>query len=222
MSFSSEVRDEIKNKYFTFKNRHSKMAANKEAEDKRVYLMEQFLNCGSMSDPEKFYHLEFVCGSEDQASRVCRALEQFSIRAGHTLRKEQHIVYIKDSEGISDLLTVLGAHNAVLRLENVRVLREISGGIQRRVNFETANIIKSTDASVRQVEEIRLIESKIGLKALPDNLREVAVLRLEHPDATLQELAELSAGGISKSGINHRLRKLGRMAEDLKTNETPG
>ena len=216
MSFSSEVKEEIRKKCFTFKNRHSKITNGIDAEYRKELLMVMFLRCGSISDPERFYHLEFVCESEEEARSLCSVIESFDIYPRITERKHHFIVYLKDSEAISAMLSLLSAHQSMMKLENIRILKEMRESIQRQVNCETANISKTVSASVRQTEDIKLISSKLGLSKLPENLRELASLRLERPSATLKELSEALSEDIGRSGVNHRLRRLSRIAEDLR------
>lgn len=218
MSFSSETKNEIKNKCFTSKKRHSKITEYREKSRDREYLMELFCNKGTMSDPEKFYHLEFVCDSEDEAHSVRDIIGGFGISCGLMKRKEHFVVYLKDSEAISDMLTLLGAHKALLDFENIKVLKEMRESVQRRVNCETANISKTVSAAVKQAEDIRYIADRKGLDSLSDSLREAAELRLRFPDATLSELAEEMLG-VGKSGMNHRFRRIAKIAEELRESD---
>ena len=158
--------------------------------DEKEFLMALFIRSGSVSDPEKLYHLDFVCDSPKEAEMTLDAIGGFGITAKLMHRKGKPVVYLKDSESISDMLALLGAHNALLHYENVRVVKEMRGTVQRRVNFETANINKTVSASLKQAEDIELIRDRIGLMNLPDQLREIAELRLEFPEATLQELSD--------------------------------
>ena len=219
MSFSSDAKNEIKNKCFTQKKRHSKITQYADKAKDREYLMELFTDKGTMSDPEKFYHLEFVCDSEKEAAATRAVIKSFNIQCSIMERKGHYVVYLKDSEAISDMLTLLGAHNALLEFENIRVLKEMRENVQRRVNCETANISKTVSASVKQLRDIRYIEEAVGLKRLPDNLREAARLRLKYPDASLKELAE-KLPRVGRSGINHRLRKIAEIADELRTGKT--
>ena len=220
MSFSSDVKNEIRNKSFTPKKRHSKISRYREDFDNREYLRELFLSCGTMSDPRRFYHLEFVCGSDKEALKVKEIIGGFGIQASIMKRKEHYVVYLKDSDAISDMLTLLGAHNALLELENIRVLKEMRESVQRRVNCETANISKTVSASLRQLEAIHYIDENIGIKKLPESLREAAQLRLSYPDASLKELAD-RLPNVGKSGINHRLRRIVELEEELKSGKMP-
>lgn len=219
MSFSSKVKNEIRNKHFTTINRHSKISGNSNLDCDAELLAALFLKCGTVSDPEKSYHLEFLCDSDEEADTAAGALARLGISAGITRRKGRIAVYIKGREGISDLLAALGAYNALLEFENALVLKEMRGGIQRRVNCETANISKTVSASMKQVEDIRYIESTAGLSFLPETLRQVARLRMDFPEATLSELAD-RLPGTGRSGINHRLRKISKIADDMRAGRT--
>ena len=219
MSFSSKVKNEIRNKHFTTINRHSKISGNSNLDCDAELLAALFLKCGTVSDPEKSYHLEFLCDSDEEADTASRALARLGISAGITRRKGRIAVYIKGREGISDILAALGAYNALLEFENALVLKEMRGGIQRRVNCETANISKTVSASMKQVEDIRYIESTAGLSFLPETLRQAARLRMDFPEATLSELAD-RLPGTGRSGINHRLRKISKIADDMRAGKT--
>lgn len=219
MSFSSKVKNEIRNKHFTTINRHSKISGNSNLDCDTELLAALFLKCGTVSDPEKSYHLEFLCDSDEEADTAAGALARLGISAGITRRKGRIAVYIKGREGISDILAALGAYNALLEFENALVLKEMRGGIQRRVNCETANISKTVSASMKQVEDIRYIESTAGLSFLPETLRQAARLRMDFPEATLSELAD-RLPGTGRSGINHRLRKISKIADDMRAGKT--
>lgn len=116
-----------------------------------------------------------------------------------------------------DILNIMGAHSCLLELENIRIMKEMRNNVNRLVNCETANLSKTVNAAVRQVESIKFIQSKIGLKRLPQNLREIAELRLEYPDESLKELGEMLDPPVGKSGVNHRLRKIEKIAEELRS-----
>ncbi|MBO5281608.1 MAG: DNA-binding protein WhiA, partial [Lachnospiraceae bacterium] len=132
------------------------------------------------------------------------------------LRKKYYVVYIKEGEGIVDLLNVMGAHVSLMNLENLRILKEMRNSINRRVNCETANITKTVNAAGRQIEDILYLREHYGLKKLSPGLREMAEVRLEYPDAPLKELGEYLDPPVGKSGVNHRLRKLSELAEQLR------
>ncbi len=183
---------------------------------KRAFLRGAFLCCGSMSDPQKGYHLEFVCADEAQAKQLQEVIAVFDIEAKIILRKKYYVVYIKEGAGIVDLLNVMEAHKSLMELENLRILKEMRNSINRRVNCETANIGKTVQAASRQVEDILYIRDHYGFSKLPDNLREMAEVRLEYPDAALKELGEYLNPPVGKSGVNHRLRKLSELADKLR------
>ncbi len=183
---------------------------------RRAFLRGAFLCVGSISDPEKGYHLEFVSTRESKAKVLQQLIQQFEIEARIVLRKKYHVVYIKEGAGIVDLLNVMGAHGALMKLENLRILKEMRNSINRRVNCETANITKTVNAASRQIEDILFLRDHYGLRRLPPALREMAEVRLEYPDAPLKELGEYLEPPVGKSGVNHRLCKLSEMAARLK------
>lgn len=183
---------------------------------KRAFLRGTFLSIGSMSNPEKGYHLEFVCDSIDKAKQLQDVLAVFDIEAKIVSRKRYQIVYMKESEGIVELLNVMGAHVSLMNLENLRILKDMRNSINRRVNCEAANITKTVNAATKQIEDIQYIRDHYGFDNLSDNLREIAKTRLMYPDATLKELGEYLEPKVGKSGVNHRLRKLSELADRLK------
>lgn len=183
---------------------------------RRAYLRGAFLCTGSISDPQKGYHLEFVCSYEAQAHQIQEVLHGFELEARIVRRKKYYVVYLKEGAGIVDLLNVMGAHLSLMNLENLRIEKEMRNSINRQVNCETANITKTVNAASRQIEDIQLIRERIGFSNLPDNLREVALVRLSHPESSLQELGGYLNPPVGKSGVNHRLRKLSEMAEKIR------
>lgn len=185
--------------------------------EKKAYIRGAFIGGGSISNPEKTYHLEFVTHSEEYANDLRDLINTFSLNSKVIQRKNSFIVYIKEGEQIVDLLNIIGAHTSLLEVENIRIMKEMRNNVNRLVNCETANLSKTVNAAVRQVESIKLIQEKIGLKRLPENLREVAELRLNYPDESLKELGEMLDPPVGKSGINHRLRKIEKIAEELRT-----
>lgn len=183
---------------------------------KRAYLRGAFLASGSISNPEKSYHFEIVCQNPAQAQCLRGLYGGFELDAKVVRRKKYYIVYIKEGAQIVDALNVMGAHVALMNLENVRILKEMRGSVNRMVNCETANIGKVVGAACRQIEDIRCIEERMGLTELAPALREMALLRLNYPDSPLAELGALCDPPIGKSGVNHRLRKLSGIAEKLR------
>ncbi len=183
----------------------------------RAFLRGAFLCAGSMSDPAKSYHLEFVCGTRQQAEQLQSIIQEFQIEAKIIKRKKYDVVYLKEGSGIVDLLNVTGAHVSLMNLENLRIVKEMRNSINRRVNCETANISKTVAAASKQVEDILLIRDKYGFEKLPEGLRQMAEVRLEYPDAALKELGEYLNPKVGKSGVNHRLRKLSEIADRIRS-----
>ena len=181
---------------------------------RRAFIRGAFLASGSISDPEKFYHFEIACVAEPKAEQLRELIATFDIEAKIVRRKKYYVVYIKEGSQIVDILNVMEAPVALMELENIRILKEMRNSVNRQVNCETANINKTVSAAVKQMDDIRYIQAVIGLDGLPDNLREM--VRLERPDATLKELGEALNPPVGKSGVNHRLRKLGILADDLR------
>ncbi len=183
----------------------------------RAWLRGVFLSAGSMSDPQKSYHLEFVCDENAQAVQLREVLSEFQIEARIIGRKKYQVVYLKEGAGIVDLLNVMGAHVSLMELENMRILKEMRNSINRRVNCETANISKTVTAAGRQIEDILLIRDRYGFENLPNNLRQMAEVRLEYPDAALKELGGYLEPVVGKSGVNHRLRRLSEIADRIRS-----
>lgn len=183
---------------------------------RKAYLRGVFLGGGSISDPEKTYHLELVTNNEDFAEDIKELLNFYELGAKVVERKGNYVVYIKEGEHIVNFLNIIGAHNALLNLENVRIYKEMRNNVNRIVNCETANLDKTLNAALRQIENIEYIKATMGLDKLPAGLAEIAELRLEYKEASLKELGEMMSPAIGKSGVNHRLRKLDQIAENLK------
>ena len=183
---------------------------------KRAFIRGAFLASGSMSDPNKSYHFEIVCRTMEQAEQLQQLMNGFETEAKIVERKGHYVVYLKEGSQIVDMLNVMEAYVSLMNLENVRILKEMRNSVNRKVNCETANISKTVNAAVKQLEDIELIRSKLGLDQLPQNLREMALIRLEYPEAALKELGNYLTPPVGKSGVNHRLRKLAEIAENLR------
>lgn len=186
---------------------------------RRSFIRGIFLSAGSMSDPNKSYHFEIVCSSEKMARQIKELICGFSMDAKIVQRKKAYVVYLKEGSQIVDILNIMEAHISLMELENVRILKEMRNTVNRKVNCETANINKTVSAAVKQVEDITYLRDTIGFEKLSEGLEEIALVRLSHPDATLKELGELLSPPVGKSGVNHRLRKLGEMAEKVRQNK---
>ena len=186
---------------------------------KRAFIRGAFLASGSISDPEKGYHLEIVCSEERKAEQLQELIRSFDIDAKIVMRKKSHVVYVKEGAQIVDMLAVMEANVSLMNLENIRIVKEMRNSVNRKVNCETANINKTVNAAVKQTEDIRLIEQKMGFHNLNEGLAEIAELRLQYPEATLKELGMMLNPQVGKSGVNHRLRKLSEIADGLRVNE---
>ncbi|MGN0710811.1 MAG: DNA-binding protein WhiA [Anaerovoracaceae bacterium] len=183
---------------------------------RKAYLRGVFLASGTITDPEKSYHIEFVCTTQTLANDVKKLINSFvGLHAKQIQRKKSYVVYVKESEQIVDILNILKAHGQLLKFEDTRILKEMRNKTNRISNCDSANLDKTLNAAEKQIMAIKTIENKKGLDSLNDKLREVAYLRLENPEATLQELADMMDPPMKKSGINHRLKKLEEIAENL-------
>jgi len=184
---------------------------------RRSFIRGAFLAAGSVSNPNKAYHFEIVVSQEQNGELLCEVMRSFDIDAKMIARKYHYVVYVKEGSQIVDLLNVMEAHVALMEFENVRILKDMRNTINRKVNCEAANINKTVKAAARQVEDILYIKEKIGLATLAEGLEEIALLRTAYPEASLKELGEMLSPPVGKSGVNHRLKKLSEIAEDLRT-----
>ena len=183
---------------------------------KIAFLRGAFLLSGSVCNPNKNYHLEFVVDIEDLAYPLLNILNIFDLNAKMSTRKSGFIVYLKEIDHIIKLLTLIGAHQSILEMENIRIIKETRNSVNRQINCDQANINKMVTAAFHQIENIQYIANTVGFSNLPNNLRETAELRLSYPEASLSELAEHLGDGVTKSGINHRLRRINEIAQQLK------
>lgn len=191
----------------------------KQSDDKtRAYLRGAFLASGSVNNPETSrYHLEISSIYEEHNQDICDLLNQFDLNARTLERRNGYITYLKGAEKIADFLTLIGATNSMLKFEDVRIVRDMRNSVNRLVNCETANMNKTIDAASKQIDNIHFIESTVGLQSLPEKLQEIAELRIQNPEISLKELGEMiPSGAISKSGINHRIRKINDFADNLR------
>ena len=186
---------------------------------KRAFIRGAVLASGSMSDPEKSYHFEIVCATREKAEQIQKIMKCFELDGKIVLRKKSFVVYLKEGSQIADVLNVMEAHVALMEFENVRILKDMRNTVNRKVNCETANINKTVSAAVKQIDDIRYIQETKGLDKLPEGLKDMALTRLTYPEASLKELGSLLTPPVGKSGVNHRLRKLSEMAEELRTKQ---
>ncbi|MBQ8913202.1 MAG: DNA-binding protein WhiA [Lachnospiraceae bacterium] len=183
---------------------------------KQSFIRGAFIARGSVTDPEKGYHFEIVCDTEELALLLIDIIKDFEIEAKLVERKKSYVVYIKDGSMIVDLLNVMGAHMSLMDMENVRILKDVRNRVNRKVNCETANLNKTVNAAVKQIEDIQYIEKTKGLKYLPDGLRLIAEIRLEEPELSFYDLGQKMTPPLGKSGVNHRLRKISEIAGELR------
>lgn len=218
-SFAEHVKEEINRKTFTSKAKVCKIEqvlSGAGRREKRAFLRDAFLRTGSMSDPAKAYHLEYVCDTQQEAEAVRTLLSEFDIRAGMFARTGKHVVYLKSGDAIASLLRVLGAHVSLMEMENNLIYKDMRNNVNRRVNCDTANIAKTVHASARQTEAILYLESIGELDRLEESLREAARLRLNNPDASIGALADMMEPPLTKSGMNHRLQKILETEQSLR------
>lgn len=187
----------------------------------RSYLRGAFLASGSVNNPETSrYHLEIYSLYEEHNQDICTMMNYFDLNAKVAERRNGYITYLKEAEKISEFLVLIGATNAMLKFEDIRIVRDMRNNVNRLVNCDTANLNKTIDAATKQIENIELIKKEVGLDALPPKLKEVAEMRLHYPEMSLKELAEsLPNGAISKSGMNHRLRKINEYADKIRNGQ---
>jgi len=183
---------------------------------KRAFIRGAFLASGSISDPEKTYHFEIVAPNESKALQLQNIINSFGMDAKIVQRKKYYVVYIKEGSQIVDLLNIMEAHVSLMNLENVRILKEMRNSINRQVNCEAANINKTVMAATKQIDDILFIKDQMGLSDLAEGLEDIAILRINYPEASLKELGDMLNPPIGKSGVNHRLRKLSNLADNLR------
>ena len=212
MSFASDIKDELLG--LKMWDMNSQMKQDEQLA--RLCIREAFIKSGSMNDPNKKYHLEIMFKTKKKAEEMQILLNNFNINAKIIKREKDYMLYLKDGEEISEFLALIGANSSVIKFEEIRVLKETRNDINRLVNCETANLNKTINAAVKQIEDIKLIKKKHKFSSLPENLQEIAELRIANPDVSLVELGKMLSEPIGKSGVNHRLKKLSAIAEDLR------
>ena len=212
MSFASDIKDEL----LGLKMWDMNSSMKQDEQLARLCIREAFIKSGSMNDPNKKYHLEIMFKTKKKAEEMKTLLNNFNINAKIIKREKEYMLYLKDGEEISEFLALIGANSSVIKFEEIRVLKETRNDINRLVNCETANLNKTINAAVKQIEDIKLIKRKRKFSNLPENLQEIAELRIANPDVSLIELGKMLKEPIGKSGVNHRLKKLSAIAEDLR------
>ena len=187
-------------------------------EVKKTILRGSFLGSGSCTDPEKSYHLEMIFGDRKNAEYIANLAKDYDVQFKIIDSKDKFMLYIKEADQVSNFLACIGANKAVLKLEDVRIFKEMKNNVNRMVNCETANLNKTVDAAVNQIEDIKFLKKMNRFEELGPEVREVALLRLEHPESSLKELGEMLSEPIGKSGINHRLKKIQNLADEIRGN----
>ena len=186
---------------------------------KKAFIRGSFLGSGSINDPNKKYHIEISLENKEYANILKNIMQEFEITFKELERKSSYSLYSKDGEEISKFLALIGASKAVINFEEIRVIRDIRNNVNRKVNCETANLNKTVNAAVRQIEDIKFIYNSKAEDKLSDSLKEIANLRMENPDISLVELGKLLKEPIGKSGVNHRLKKIQEIANELRGNK---
>lgn len=204
MSFASEIKDELLELKMWDINSNMKQ----DEQLARLCIREAFIKSGSINNPSKKYHLQIMFKENKKAEEMRLLLENFNINAKIIKKDKEYMLYIKDGEEISNFLALIGANNSVLRFEEVRVIKETRNEINRIVNCETANLNKTINASIEQIAAIEKLQKTGKFNKLNDNLKEIAILRLENPDMALSDLGKLLKNPVGKSGVNYRLKKI--------------
>ena len=212
MSFSSDIKDEL------LELKMWDLGSNMKQDEQlaRLYIREAFIKSGSMNDPNKKYHLQIMFKEKAKAEEMQTLLNNFNIHAKIIKKEKDYMLYLKDGEEISEFLALVGANKSVIKFEEVRVIKETRNDINRLVNCETANLNKTINASVNQIEDINKIKKAGKFNELPETLKEIAEVRINNPEMSLIELGKLLDKPIGKSGVNHRLKKLSQISEELK------
>ena len=212
MSFSKDLKDEL------LELKMWDLGSNMKQDEQlaRLYIREAFIKSGSLNDPNKKYHLQIMFKEKAKAEEMQTLLNNFNIHAKIIIKEKDYMLYLKDGEEISEFLALVGANKSVIKFEEIRVIKEKRNDINRLVNCETANLNKTINASVKQIEDIKKIKKAGKFNELPETLKEIAEVRINNPEMSLIELGKLLDKPIGKSGVNHRLKKLSQIAEELK------
>lgn len=211
MSFSSELREEL----IELKMWDNNSNLEQDEQLARLIIREAFIKKGFINDPNKEYHLEILFKTKKKAEQLKEIIENFGINIKLTTKNLDYMLYLKEGEEISSFLALIGANKSVIKFEEIRVMKETRNNINRLVNCETANLNKTINAAVKQIESIRKLKKNKKFNNLPENLKELANLRIERPDATYEELGKMLSKPIGKSGVSHRLEKISRIADEI-------
>ncbi len=212
MSFATDVKDEL----LELKMWDANSSLPQEEQIAKLLIREEFIKSGFMSDPNKEYHLEVLFKTKKKADEYNVLLKKFNIQGKITKKGNGYITYIKDGEAIAEFLAFIGANNAVLRFEEIRVLKDARNNVNRIVNCETANLNKTLETAKLQIDNIKYLKEHKKFDTLSDNLKEVATLRIKNPDLSYEEIGKMLKEPMSKSCVSHRLNKINRIVEELK------
>ena len=213
MSFSQEVREEL----LELKMWDNNSSLKQDEQLARLLIREAFIKTGFINNPNKDYHLEILFKSKKKSEEVKDIIQNFGIDIKITKKDSQYMLYLKDGEEISSFLALIGANKAVIKFEEIRVIKDTRNNINRLVNCETANLNKTINAAVKQIEAIKKLKKNKKFNKLPENLKEIANIRIEHPDITYEELGKMLSKPIGKSGVSHRLEKIVEIANEKNT-----
>ena len=210
MSFSGEVREEL----LELKMWDNNSSLKQDEQLARLLIREAFIKTGFINDPNKDYHLEILFKTKKKSEEVKEIIQNFGIDIKFTKKDSQYMLYLKDGEEISSFLALIGANKAVIKFEEVRVIKDTRNNINRLVNCETANLNKTINAAVKQIDAIKKLKKNKQFSKLPENLKEIANIRIENPDVTYEDLGKMLSKPIGKSGVSHRLEKIVKIAEE--------
>lgn len=210
MSFSQDVRGEL----LELKMWDNNSNLSQDEQLARLLIREAFIKKGFINDPNKDYHLEILFKSKKKAQELKEIINNFGIDIKLTKKAVDYMLYLKDGEEISSFLALIGAQKSMLKFEEIRVIKDTRNNVNRLVNCETANLSKTINAAVKQIEDIKKLKKEKRFEALPENLKEIAKLRLENPDISYEELGKKLSKPIGKSGVSHRLQKISEIADN--------
>lgn len=211
MSFAKEVREEL----LHLKTWDNNSNLEQDEQLARLLIREAFIKKGFINNPNKEYHLEILFKSKKKANQLKEIILNYGINIKEIQKGSNYMLYLKEGEEISALLALMGATKAVLKFEEIRVIKDTRNNINRLVNCETANLNKTINAAVKQIDDIKKIKRAKKFETLNNNLKEIANLRLENPDVTYEELGKMLSKPIGKSGVSHRLEKISKIADEI-------
>lgn len=207
---------ELQTKYGFFSGKINSSLTGETDDQVGTFLRGVFMTCGNVYVQKAGYHFELMPATSEKCEELYRLITEHGMDINISHRGKYMFLYSKNSENISDILTYMGAMQCAMEIMNIKIIKEVRSNINRSVNCETANIDRTVKASAKQAEDIRLIYDKIGAEKLPEELREIAELRLSNPDMSLRDLGKLADPVISRSGVNHRFERIAKLADELR------